>query len=57
MEVHFKEVILDTKIMLENMKDRDTETLKRYSKDLTYYISSIQEDLDRLNEEINNRIE
>ena len=57
MEVHFKEVILDTKIMLENMKDRDTETLKRYSRGLTRYINAIQNDLDKLNEEINNRIE
>ena len=57
MEVHFKEVILDTKIMLENMQDRDIETLKNYSRGLTRYINAIQGDLDKLNEEINNRIE
>ena len=57
MKIEFKEIVLDTKIMLENMQDRDIETLKNYSRDLTNYINSIQDDLNKLNEEINNRIE
>ena len=57
MKIEFKEIVLDTKIMLENMRDRDIETLKEYSRGLTRYINAIQDDLDKLNEEINNRIE
>ena len=57
MKIEFKEIVLDTKIMLENMQDRDIETLKKYSRGLTRYINAIQDDLDKLNEEINNRIE
>ena len=57
MKIEFKGIVLDTKIMLENMQDRDIETLKKYSRDLTRYINAIQDDLDKLNEEINNRIE
>ena len=57
MKIEFKEIVLDTKIMLENMQDRDIETLKKYSRGLTRYINAIQNDLDKLNEEINNRIE
>lgn len=57
MKIEFKGIVLDTKIMLENMQDRDIETLKKYSRGLTRYINAIQNDLDKLNEEINNRIE
>ena len=57
MKIEFKGIVLDTKIMLENMRDRDIETLKKYSRGLTRYINTIQDDLDKLNEEINNRIE
>lgn len=57
MKIEFKGIVLDTKIMLENMRDRDIETLKKYSRGLTRYINAIQDDLDKLNEEINNRIE
>ena len=57
MKIEFKGIVLDTKIMLENMRDRDIETLKEYSRGLTRYINAIQNDLDKLNEEINNRIE
>lgn len=57
MKIEFKGIVLDTKIMLENMQDRDIETLKKYSRGLTRYINTIQDDLDKLNEEINNRIE
>ena len=57
MKIEFKGIVLDTKIMLENMQDRDIETLKNYSRGLTRYINAIQGDLDKLNEEINNRIE
>ena len=57
MKIEFKGIVLDTKIMLENMQDRDIETLKNYSRGLTRYINAIQDDLDKLNEEINNRIE
>ena len=57
MKIEFKGIVLDTKIMLETMQDRDIETLKEYSRCLTRYINAIQDDLDKLNEEINNRIE
>ena len=57
MKIEFKGIVLDTKIMLENMRYRDIETLKKYSRGLTRYINAIQDDLDKLNEEINNRIE
>lgn len=57
MKIEFEGIVLDTKIMLENMQDRDIETLKKYSRGLTRYINAIQDDLDKLNEEINNRIE
>lgn len=57
MKIEFKGIVLDTKIMLETMQDRDIETLKNYSRGLTRYINAIQDDLDKLNEEINNRIE
>ena len=57
MKIEFKGIVLDTKIMLENMRDRDIETLKKYSRGLTRYINAIQDDLDKINEEINNRIE
>ena len=57
MKIEFKGIVLDTKVMLETMQDRDIETLKNYSRGLTRYINAIQDDLDKLNEEINNRIE